>query len=506
MSPLPIAPKWERRLHPYPDGGGLRLMGRYFTYLKVTLLVALICQNCGRYGGVLPQDENAYAVVPSAYTQSKAEDIFEDFPQGQAAMDNLCEAPLGNDVISRVFCRGNVPRITSLRDLQNALGLGFANTGPNGQNGRGGNPGFVLTGHSSSLVAKNVSSINPRAIIFTPNVSSPRSPYTVISYSRGEQFVEIATTDDDTGNVNFYVVKFNQACNETRSCTAGDLLTPAVEKNWTNIQIYEDSDLANTILDCRQCHQPKGPDQAPGLRMQEISSPFTHFFWTASESGSAIISDFINAHGSNEDYGGIPANLITKSDPRLLSNLVQNAGFGNQPNPFPSATVEAEVKSRGFSPTWDRLFINYVRGQAIAPPYYKTRISDPSKLSVMTAAYQRFRSGQIQASQLPDIRDILPGDAKSLSEMGFRAKPGLDGQTLFTNMCMQCHNSSLDQTISRARFNVEKMDQMSAAEKNAVMERLALPQDSLYVMPPSRFRTLTEDEKSLMVQYLNRTQ
>lgn len=481
-------------------------MRRYFTYLKVTLLVAVICQNCGRYGGVLPQDQNAYAFVPSSYTQSKAEDIFDSFPQGQAAMDNLCAPPLGNDIISRVFCQGNVPQVTSLRDLQNALGLGFTNASRTGQNGRGGNPGFVLTGHSSSLVAKNVSSINPRAVIFTPNVSFPGSPYTVMSYSRGEQFVEIATTDDDTGELNFYVVKFDQACNETHSCTPGDLLTPAVEKNWTGFQIYEDGDLANTILDCRQCHQPKGPDQAPGLRMQEIAAPFTHFFWTASESGSAMISDYINAHGSTEDYGGVPANLITKSDPRLLSSLVQNAGFGNQPNAFPSATVEAEVKSRGFSPTWDGLFINYVRGQAIAPPYYKNRISDPSKLASMTAAYQSFRSGSIQSQQLPDIREIFPDDAKSLSEMGFRAKPGLDGKTLFANMCMQCHNSSLDQTISRARFNVEKMDQMSAAQKNAVMERLALPQESLYVMPPSRFRTLTEDEKSLMVQYLNRTQ
>jgi len=38
----------------------------------------------------------------------------------------------------------------------------------------GGNPGFALTSHSSSLVTRFTSPINPRAIIFTPALAAQR--------------------------------------------------------------------------------------------------------------------------------------------------------------------------------------------------------------------------------------------------------------------------------------------------------------------------------------------
>ena len=38
-----------------------------------------------------------------------------------------------------------------------------------------------------------------------------------------------------------------------------DTLTPAAEKGWTGFSIYDDEDLKNTLVDCRQCHQLQAP-------------------------------------------------------------------------------------------------------------------------------------------------------------------------------------------------------------------------------------------------------
>jgi len=487
-----------------------------FKNIGITVALSLVVyQNCGRIGGsAIAAQEPTAAVSYAAYPSLTAADVFGELPQGSDSFATLCANP-GQDVVSKAFCVNDRPSITSLKDLMAALGLSFVNTSRTGTNGRGGNPAFVLTGHSSSLVAKDVSAINPRAIIFTPNVNSPGTPYVALSYTRGEQFAEIATTDASTGELNFYLVKFSQACTATRTCTPGDLLTPAVERNWTDVAIYEDDpNLTNTILDCRQCHQPKASSTGPMLRMQEIQSPYTHFFWSASEGGRVLISDFINAHGKNEDYAGVPANLISKSDPSLLARFVTGAGFGDQPNAFPSAVIEAEVEASnprqpmnnsipGTSPTWELLYSNFVQGQMIAPPYHDVKVADPAKLASMTAAYQSYRNASLPAMNLPDIRNVLPDEVSYLSEMGFRAQPGLDAKSLFVNACMQCHNSNLDQSLSRARFNVENLDQMNSAEKNIVVDRLSLPADNLYAMPPQRFRALSDDERQLMIKYMN---
>ena len=66
-------------------------------------------------------------------------------------------------------------------------------------------------------------------------------------------------------------------------------------------------------------------------------------------------------------------------------------------------------------------------------------------------------------------------------------------------MCQQCHNSNLDMTISRERFLVDKLDQMSKDEKNLAIERLQLPASTRLRMPPMLFRTITDDERQAMI-------
>jgi cytochrome c553 len=78
-----------------------------------------------------------------------------------------------------------------------------------------------------------------------------------------------------------------------------------------------------------------------------------------------------------------------------------------------------------------------------------------------------------------------------------------DGTALLTQMCHQCHNPSLDQTLTRARFDVTKLTTMPAAELQKAIVRLNLPADSFQKMPPTRFRALSPAEITLATQVLN---
>ena len=103
---------------------------------------------------------------------------------------------------------------------------------------------------------------------------------------------------------------------------------------------------------------------------------------------------------------------------------------------------------------------------------------------------------------LPDIRDVFLDDA--LRDMGFAPKAGADGKTLLAEMCQECHNANLDPTLSRDRFRVDQLDQMSRAERDLAIARIRLPLDTRLTMPPTLFRTVTADERQLMIDELSK--
>jgi hypothetical protein len=245
--------------------------------------------------------------------------------------------------------------------------------------------------------------------------------------------------------------------------------------------------------------------------MQEIEAPFTHWFSSQTTGGRALLSDFHAAHGTHEDYGGIPAALIDESDPSKLAAFIRQAGFGEQPNAFRSAEIEAEVGQSspgqpatnvppGKSSTWQALYDSAVAGSFIAAPYHDVKVTDPVKLSHMTSAYQQFLAGTL--TDLPDLRDVFLDDA--LRDLGFAPKLGQDGHGLLVQMCQECHNANLDPTVTRDRFLVDKLDQMSAAEKQLAVQRLQLPASTRLRMPPMLFRTITDEERQAMIEELQR--
>jgi len=515
---------------------------------------------------------------PNTVNVQKPDPLF-GFSKGQAQISKLCDelAVLNrSDIVRNVFCNSPAPTITSLGDLQELIGLKFMTPADPTFNGQ--RPMFVLSGHSTSLVAKSTSAINPRAIIFSNFDQRSLGNIVAMGFNRGEQFVEIVTVDRNSRELFFYLLVFEQSCNVNNACTNGDLLTRAIELNWTDYTVYSQTDLKNTILDCLQCHQPDGPTTPSILRMQEINFPWTHFLTTGTEGGNALLDDYFSAHTSNDVYANIPANLISFTEPFELELFISEFspvpisgggggvpgpqppttapppiastppattrpipppsasptppviasppmdgwGLATQPNQFDSEIIEQEVRTSniqqpfvndppGISQTWETIYEASVRGEFIPVPYHDVKVTDPIKLANMSQAYSDFMSGVLTAADLPDIRDVFL--ESQLPAIGFKVKPGLDGAGIVTQACTQCHNSKLDQTITRARFNVD-LSMMSDTVGGVLMgverdnelavaiSRLQLSDNDIRKMPPVIFKTLDQAEIDLAIQYL----
>jgi hypothetical protein len=430
--------------------------------------------------------------------------------------------PDNADRITNRFCQdakagGVVPTPHGLAELLALLGLDFKD--PAGGNGGGGNPGFAILGHSSALTARKVSSIAPTAFVFTPLGPDGKPPrdYLFLAFDPGEPFVEVASFSPSDQAVNFYLVLFDKDCTHTAAgCGPDDLLTPKQTTGWSNIRIYESTTaLNNTIADCRQCHIGNGhdvPDTGDPLilRMQEIEAPHTHWFSAQTAGGRALLADFHAAHGTAEAYGGIPAAMIDRSDPELMAQFIRAAGFGDQPNAFRSAAIEAEVAASaphqpevnvpaGASSTWQAIYDAAIAGQFIATPYHDVKITDPAKLAHMTDAYVRSRGG---APLTEDIRDVFLDAATT--ELGFAPGAAMDGRSLLVQQCQQCHNARLDPTISRDLFLVDQLDQMSRAEKDVAIQRIETALDTRLTMPPPLFRSLTPAQRAVMIDELRK--
>src|SRR4051812_21079125 len=366
--------------------------------------------------------------------------FFANLPAGAAQLATVC-ARHSHDAVAARLCASSPPSIGSILDLEHAVGL-FD----------GGPPQFALTGASTSLVIREVSAINPRAILFTAPSQAPTTQsndgsfiadpgFVTMGFVRGSQLVELAALDAQSNQLHFYLVRFLQDCNASSSgCSSGDLLTPAVERDWRAVSVYEDEDLKNSVFDCRHCHQPDGPSSPKMLRMQERRAPWTHWFRNNGNEpgGVTLVQDFQAAHGKSEDYAGIPANLIDtpRSDPLVLEALVDNNSVAPQPNEFNTTKIEQQVHQSnpaqpqnnmpmGQSQTWQQIYDFASGGGAIPVPYHDVKVTDPSRLASLSAAYRAFVDGAVPASEVPDIRDVLLDGA--LADMGLVPRAGSDG-------------------------------------------------------------------------------
>ena len=421
------------------------------------------------------------------------------------SLPSLCAR--GQDSVTDVFCSAVPARISSLSDLQYVLNV-KTDLEEAAATSIIRTVGTAL-GHSTALDGQLVSPINPRVIL--PGGGN----YTLMAFQRGVQRVEIVSRDRDDSQFNFYLVTFRQACNDLASgCTPGDLYTPRVERNWLEVQLQDDEDLKNTPLDCRQCHQRASA--TPALLMRELDAPWTHYFANQAEAGGVpgptggdLAMDYVRAKGQ-EPYAGVSAESMLNTTGYALEFIVQVP----QPLLFDAPKIRDELwrydsQGRLLTPqrseTWDRAFAAWKRGEQLPLPYFEPRATDLSKQQHLSDVYLRYASGELDAAELPDLAEIFPDDPQIRAEIGLQVEPDALPATLLIEACGSCHNDVLDQTLTRARFNVA-VDRLSAAELAVAMDRVQRGVDTPGVMPPKGARQLDAGGRDRLVAYLERAE
>lgn len=429
--------------------------------------------------------------------------------RGYGEGGSICARP-GQDAVRDLFCTGTPPTITSLRQLQDRLEINPFPASLSAAQSAALSPSTVLDsvvfmGLSTALAGQLVSPINPRMILLGGS--------TILAFQRGVQHVELASFDREEHKLNFFLLSFEQACNDTaKGCSYGDLFSPRIEADWKRVVVEDDEELKNTPLDCRQCHQ-RGSEQ-PVLLMRELRGPWLHFFQPVrsqdpndpyANATSPLAGDYAAAKGY-ESYGGLPGELTKFTAAGLF---LQNAVTPGQPVLFDSERIQDErgvLDTAGAakpprSATWDRAYAAFKRGEQLALPHYEERPTDPAKQAKLAAAYTRFRAGELPVDELPDLADIFPDDPHLRAEIGLGTEPEATPAEALIQACGSCHNKVLDQTLSRARFNID-LAQMSRQELDLAMARIALPRDQQGAMPPPGFRQLTADVGTRLTAYL----
>lgn len=407
-------------------------------------------------------------------------------PSREAQYDRLCKTP-HDDAFFKRICGGVRPNIPDLAGLLQLVGLDQ-------------NSAFALTGNSTSLVAKSVSALNPRIIVF-PRVAptlEQQDDYVIVGFVRGERFIEVASRDVTTGEPNFYLVTFEQRCQYDGSCDLFSALSEEVEHDFSAYSIYAESDLENTSFDCLTCHRPAGFGTKKILRMQELSSPWLHWFpqrfVQRTDSDRVLSAQFAEIHGVDKQYGGIPIatiqNALDEGSGAQLEALLRAEGFGEQPNAF-DPRIEAEAKSGADSPTWLMQWTLATQGQAITVPYPRADVTDEAKRTAATQSYKNAVTGAAGRDTLLDIRDVFSQDA--LQKLSFVPQAGVDGNAVLLQMCSRCHDGRADPAVGRSNFNVLKLSEMSADEKLLATARIQEPEGSVKRMPPWRSGTLTPE-------------
>ncbi|HEY3495936.1 MAG TPA: cytochrome c, partial [Polyangiaceae bacterium] len=397
----------------------------------------------------------------------------------------ICARGRGDSFAKALCSSGARPSLGGMVELLELAGLGAERA-------------FALSGNSTSLVAMSVSAINPRILVF-PRVGGDLlrpEAMTALGFVRGEPFVELVSRDPVSQDLNFYLLAFERACNYAApGCDLASRLTAELERDWTAYSIYDQDDLQGTSFDCLSCHQPGGHGSKRILRMQELVSPWMHWFpqrfAQRTESDRVLLAHFAEAHRDDGQYGGIPIsvieNALDEGSAAQLEAFVRAEGFGEQPNPF-DARIAAELK-QGTSLTWQARFESHLKGEAIAVPYPAIDVTDEAKRSAAVRSYQDVVRGAAPRETLLDLRQVFSPDATE--KLSFVPKPAADGRAVLLQMCSRCHDGRGDPSLFKNQFNVLRLDATPRALKDSAIARITATDETR--MPPWRVGTLTPE-------------
>jgi hypothetical protein len=438
------------------------------------------------------------------------------------------ELPFDPEQLGKLCARGSADRVaTALCDGTDLHGIGDLRAALEFQS-----PFFALTANSSSLVARGVSAINPRLVmgdrigVFdeTGRVGGIEDTL-ALGFARGEQLVELMAFDPIADELNFYLLRFEQDCNDTEEgCTAADLVTPAVEQNWTRWTLYQDVDLVNTTLDCNVCHQPLGPGTPKIPRIQEVSNSWTHWFpvrpadegggWASGGNGTAglpvadsdnhgtrssevLWSMFERMHGGEGIYGGVTIEELRPSaaGPDLETFVKTYMLSREMPAPLQVPNTDyfcdsASMEVLGAGSSWQTEYQRVLAGERLPLPSMMIDITQETKREESIESYVRIVTGLASPDTLVDPRYVTTTEA--LVEMSVLPRDDASAQEILTHMCSRCHNGSLDPSLTRARFDATALEALTEADKAVIADRLMRGHDDKHVMPPPRFAVLPD--------------
>ncbi len=436
-------------------------------------------------------------------------------PRGDEQNARFCAEPLNeqyNDRVRNTFCSGAFPEIRGLADLFKALGV-------TDNIGRDSRFGLALAAHSSSISTRSVSSINPRVFVFTQaffegfqDAPDDDRGEIAISYTRGEPYIELVAehrgrSGPGAQHHNFYLIKFDKACEASDSCDAADFYTDEFEENWERISIYEDLDLRNTTLDCMGCHQPASADGRKIWLFAESQLDPTH--WFDPDVGNPIFDEnprrhyntFYDFHGEGNGYGVISADDFEHAEGEALWSGMYFSGSPDlQPIEFEGRKIQGELRNTGTSETWNQLYNAFVTGQTNPPPHFAAAVESPERIAELKAAYEAYRKGDLSREDLPDLRRAL--DPDKARAMGLGVKEGLDPEAMLVNACAQCHTEATAAGTAKAKFLVDDVSALTREQKDVAIQRLRAPDHDPGRMPPIRFRSFTEPELEQVIGYL----
>lgn len=428
--------------------------------------------------------------------------------------DQLAEVcARGNgDPIALDLCTDPPPTITSLTDLYQAIDVVIEPAS------------MAALANSTSLAARSVSAVNPRVFARISPGEGIDVELGAAAFSRGEQVVELVGYDPANDSLNFYLLTFFQACNDSDTgCSAADRFTPAIESGWTKWSLYQDVDLANHVLDCNTCHQPGGPGTPKLLLMQQAEDPWMHWFAGFSlntgglptTSAELLTPLFLEMHGTEPSYGGVPMALFTQ-EPALPSGIVMRQMLdiywsvkggapapltvAGQEQPFDSIAIEADVAG-GSTSTWDEYHAASLAGERLPPPWHHHDITDADARAEAVASYLAVIAGEAAPDTLIPPVELVSD--QTAAELGFRPRADASAEEILHHVCQRCHNGRLDQSLTRARFDASDPAALTAEQKASALARIMLADDEPGHMPPARFASLPEDARTRLAEFLS---
>jgi len=278
------------------------------------------------------------------------------------------------------------------------------------------------------------------------------------------------------------------------NCTNADRFLPSAEVGWSDLTVYSDEDLTNTVFDCLRCHVVEGQEKRI-LRMQEIGDPWTHWFSTLFTS-RILLDQYQVAHGT-EDYAGIPGVRIRESAPSRMELLLAFKGFSEQPNNYNGTEINqdnAQVDTP--NATWLELYGNAVDGVAIPPPYFGISPFDNDLVDDYAKRYREIAAGTRAESDMPDLTELYREDVKRW--ISFQPAANADATQIIRHACSTCHDGRFP-LGSRSNFNVNDFpDNLTAEMRSTIVDRITQPAHSAHKMPPNLSMRLSPAEIGLI--------